>query len=128
MVTGNVSATYGPLSMPSMPGSVSVTAPGLAAAAATSAGVVPGFAAGGIVSVAPGSAGSALISVSLGSSATISEPDVTTTLYLRTRTWTGSNQDCPVLTSNSQPCHGQRTISPGRLYSYSPTLPDFRKP
>src|SRR4051812_1782832 len=124
MVTGNVSATYGPLIMPSMPGSVSLTPPDWATVAATSAGVGPGFGggtapeppvggaatSGGVVPGAGGGAASSAISVASGASATISEPDVTTTLYRRTRIWTGSNHDCPVRTSNSQPCQGQRTI------------------
>src|SRR5260370_19833281 len=43
-------------------------------------------------------------------------------------TWAGSNHDWPVRRSYSQPCHGQRRISPARLYWNSPTPADSRKP
>src|SRR5215212_7507908 len=70
MVTGNVSATYGPFSRPSIPGSVSPTAPDWVVAAAISAGVVPGFGGGAL---------SASTDASSASSATISAPGVTVT-------------------------------------------------
>ena len=42
-------------------------------------------------------------------------PGATDTSYRRTTTCRGSNHDCPVRRSYSQPCQGQRKISPERL-------------
>src|SRR5271166_2102351 len=43
-------------------------------------------------------------------------PSATSTGYERTWIRSGSQYDCPVRTSNSHPCHGQRRISPLREY------------
>ncbi len=40
----------------------------------------------------------------------------------------GSHQDWPVRTSNSQPCHGQRRISPAREKRYCPGSLDSTRP
>ena len=44
------------------------------------------------------------------------------------RTRVGSHQDCPVRMSNSQPCQGQRMISPSFVYTISPGLLDCASP
>ena len=44
----------------------------------------------------------------------------TVTVYCRIRIRVGSHHDLPVRISNSQPCQGHFTISPGREQRYSP--------
>src|SRR5690606_5857488 len=59
----------------------------------------------------------------LGSSSPSCEQDFSTlTSELLTFPWCGLKIDLPVVMSNSQPCHGQRMISPSRAYKYSPTF------